>query len=235
MIDQTEMKDRYRVVRDEINEAAAAAGRDPDDINLVAVSKFHPAERVLEAVGLGMTCFGENQVQELVAKAAEVASAGLQPSWHMIGTLQRNKVRQVVGLVDLIHSVDSDRLLKEIDKRAGQKACRQAVLLQINYSGAGQKHGYSPTAARDSIVELLPTLPHVSLQGIMTMAEPDWTETETDAFYRDFAAYYQELKVTTGLNLPILSMGMSGDFQIAIRHGATHIRIGTSIFGQREY
>lgn len=233
---------RYQIIEDSIRQACEMAGRARSEVQLIAVSKFHPAEEIIPFLTAGVRCLGENKVQELLPKQAELSVAGFSPEWHFIGTLQRNKVRQIIGKTVLIHSVAKESLLNEIEKRAAQNELIQPVLLQINYSGVPNKQGFDPEDARRLLRELAPTLRHVEVRGVMTMAELDWSDDRLDEFYdavgRDWIELQKLVKNEAAANLgrfDCLSMGMSNDYQMAIRHGATHIRIGTALFGERLY
>lgn len=237
-----EVKQRLVTVRQKIAAACAAAGRNVDAVKLIAVSKFHPVERVIPALENGVSALGENHVQELLPKQIELAEAGWQPEWHFIGTLQSNKVRQIIGKVDLIHSVDRPSLVKELNKRALQNEVVQPVLLQVNYSGVENKQGYPPEELRHLLLEEVADYPGIEVRGLMTMAELGWSSEQLERFYAEVQAYWQELKsalttrdVERGRRFDLLSMGMSNDYEIAIRHGSTHVRVGTAIFGAREY
>ncbi len=214
-----------------IDVAVESAGRPSDSVRLVAVSKTYPASAVLEAYLAGQRVFGENYVQELVAKAVEVAEP---VEWHFIGHLQSNKVRQIAGLVTLIHSVDRLSLAEEISRQWGKLGKICDILVQVNISGEPTKSGTSEDGAV-SLVADIAALPNVRIVGLMTMPpffdEPDVARP-----------YFSELKRlfvrVADLNLPgvqmrELSMGMSGDFETAIQEGATLVRVGTAIFGER--
>lgn len=229
---------RLAAVEDRIQAACDAAGRSRSEIHLIGVSKFHSAEEVAILMDLGLDQLGENRVQELLPKQDALAEAGRHPVWHLIGTLQTKKVRQVVGRVALIHSVDSTKLLDEIEKRAAQAGIVQPVLLQVNFSGAVQKHGFSEQEVLEVLRQAPSAHPHAQIRGLMTMAEPEWDEEELDRFFGSFSDFFESCKdvMMAGCDeFDILSMGMSHDFGSAIRNGATHLRIGTAIFGPRHY
>lgn len=229
---------RLQQVRGRIAAACAEAGRDPASVHLIAVSKYHPPEQIRTALDAGVCCLGENHVQELLAKQLVLTDWGYRPAWHLIGTLQRNKVRQVVGRVALIHSVDSLQLLAEIAKRAAVTGVIQPILIQINFSGADHKHGFSKEAA-SALLAGAADWPQLQIRGLMTMAEADWDDTVLDRFFGDCHSYYKEQQALMAdrgrTDFDVLSMGMSHDYVHAIRHGATHIRVGTAIFGPRVY
>jgi pyridoxal phosphate enzyme (YggS family) len=218
-------------VRSEIAAAAVRAGRDPDGIRLVAVSKTIPAAAVREAVPAGQLIFGENYVQELIAKAAEVSEP---VEWHFIGHLQSNKVRQIAGIVTMIHSVDRLSLAEEIDRQWGKLGKCCDILIQVNVSGEVTKSGTTATSAVE-LVRSIAQLTNLRVRGLMTM--PPFFDDPEGA-----RPYFKELRelatVIAAEMIPVidmnqLSMGMSGDFEVAIEEGATLVRIGTAIFGER--
>jgi PLP dependent protein len=217
-------------VRSQIRAACVAAGRPETAARLVAVSKTHPVEAAAEAAQAGQMDFGENRVQELVAKHAVLPHL----RWHMIGTLQRNKVRQIAAFIHLIHSVDSEELLAEIDRQASIHGRRIAILLQLNISNEPQKGGFEEAEAENLLLRIA-AYPHVHVQGLMGMAE--FTD-DAARIRQQFRRLADAAKRFTSLAIPEvqmqeLSMGMSGDFDIAIDEGATLVRIGSSIFGTR--
>jgi pyridoxal phosphate enzyme (YggS family) len=239
MSDTAGVRDRLAAVRERLAAAAARAGRDPADIALVGVSKRKPAALVVEAVGAGLTHVGESYAQEALVKLPEareaLAAAGLpQPRWHFIGRLQRNKARQVAPLFDLVESVDRASLAEELDRRAAQAGRTLPILLQVDTSREPQKGGTAP----ESLVELLAASSawqHLRVEGLMTIpAAASDPESARPAFAR-LRALRDELRGQPGAqSLRELSMGMSGDYEVAIEEGATIIRVGTAIFGPRE-
>jgi len=222
----TDVAAGYADVRARVDAAAARAARDAAAVRVVAVSKRHPAAVIDEAYAAGVRDVGENFAQELVAKRAEVACAA-QMRWHFIGRLQRNKVKLVIGQVELVHAVDSERLLREIDRRAGEEGLVQAVLLAVNVAGEDSKSGVGPDEAA-ALVELAAELPAVRCAGFMTMPplvdDPD-----------DNRAHFAALRSLRDRLLPggELSMGTTGDYEAAVEEGATLVRVGTAIFGDR--
>ena len=211
----------------------AARGRSPygQDVILVAVTKFHPLENMEEVLRLGVTQVGENRVQEMEEKHDRLT---LPAVWHLQGHLQRNKVKKAVALADLIQSVDSAGILKEIDKRAGQAGKKQDVLLEFNISGEESKYGLSPKELRH-IVEVAKDCPHVTVKGLMCMAPIEEDAEKTRPVFKKAHALWEELKTYFPDNqISILSMGMTRDFEIAIEEGATMVRVGTAIFGARQ-
>jgi pyridoxal phosphate enzyme (YggS family) len=216
-------------VREEIATAAVAAGREPGDVKLVAVSKYVDAAAAALLVEAGCRSLGEARPQQLWEKAAAPELAGVE--WHLIGRLQRNKVRRTLPLTALIHSVDSERLLQEINEDAGALQLTSRLLLEVNCSGDASKQGFTA----DEVRGLLPRLsgyPQVEVAGLMTMAALDGDDTVAR---RNFAALRQlrdalAADAPANASLRELSMGMSGDFAAAIAEGATMVRIGSSLF-----
>jgi len=218
--------DNWRAVRAKVHEACARADRDPASVTIVAVSKLHPAALIREALAAGATDFGENYAQELAAKRAELPDA----RWHFIGRLQRNKAKLVAGQVALVHAVDSVELAAEIGKRA---AAPQPILLAVNIAGEETKGG---VAAADAlrVMRELAAVPGVRLDGLMTMPPPSDDPEASRGPFAALAALRDRARDELGAPLPVLSMGMSGDYAVAIACGATHLRIGTAIFGARD-
>jgi pyridoxal phosphate enzyme (YggS family) len=220
-------------IRDKIDAAARRAGRDPASVRLVAVSKTKPAALVEEAARCGQLIFGENYVQELTAKAAEVREPVV---WHFIGSLQSNKVRQIAGQVAMIHSVDRLSLAAEIDCQWAKLGGVCDVLIQVNIAGEASKSGTTSEETLE-LVRAAALLPHLRIRGLMTM--PPFFDDPDGA-----RPYFRELRrladVIDSLKIPNvlmaeLSMGMSGDFEVAIEEGATLVRVGSAIFGERNY
>ena len=223
--------DNLKDIRSRIRNAALASGRAPDSVKLVAVSKTKPAEAVAEAAQAGQRIFGENYVQELTDKAALVSEP---VEWHFIGTLQSNKVKYTAGLVTMIHSVDRFSLAREIDRQWGRLGSICSVLIQVNVSGEQTKAGTTVTEAVQ-LVRDIAQLPNLRIRGLMTMP-PFFDEPERAR------PYFRELRELAGaiamekianVEMKELSMGMSGDFEVAIEEGATLVRVGSSIFGYR--
>lgn len=223
--------DNLARVRAELAEAARVAGRDPGSVTLVAVSKTWPASDVAEAVAAGQRVFGENKVQELLAKIPE-SPAGLE--WHLIGHLQSNKVRKVLPHCALIHSIDSIELARDVSRIAGELGLIARVLLQVNVASDEAKFGFPVLVLKAAFAEIL-SLPHLEVRGLMTV--PPFEE-DPGAVRPHLAALRRlrdELAAAHGVALPELSMGMSHDCRIAIEEGATMVRVGSSIFGRRDY
>lgn len=216
-------------VRAQIAEAAKKSGRSIEDIELVAISKTHEAEKVRAAFDAGQQLFGESRVQEGRAKIPLLPSAA---RWHFVGRLQRNKVRQALPLFELFHSVDSVELARDMNRIADEEGLRPRILLEVNVAGEGSKIGFAPEALREQMETLL-GLPRLTIDGMMTIP-PLAPEGEASRKYfrklrelrDDFAARFQ-------ISLRHLSMGMTGDFVVAIEEGATLVRVGTAIFGKR--
>lgn len=218
-------------VRSEILAAARSAGRPADSVRLVAVSKTWPAADVAEAAAAGQRVFGENRVQELLPKIAE-SPAGLE--WHLIGHLQSNKVRKVLPVCALIHSIDSLELARDVSRIAGELGMTAKVLLQVNVASDDAKFGFPVADVKEAFPEIA-ALPHLEARGLMTVPpfeqDPEAVRPHFDALRR----LRDDLETSHGVSLPELSMGMSHDFKVAIEEGATLVRIGSSIFGRREY
>lgn len=211
-------------VRARIAAAAERAGRDPASVQLVAVSKSFPAEAVIAAAQAGQRLFGENRVQEAVAKAAAVRAAGITDiAWHMVGRLQTNKVRAAAGLFAMIHSIDSLRLARALSLRL---TAPLPVLVEVNVAGEETKAGFSPAETPEA-VRAIAALPYLDVRGLMTVAPAVSDPEVVRPVFRQLAT------LAHALGLPELSMGMSGDYPVAIEEGATLVRIGTAIFGPR--
>ena len=220
-------------IQERIAQAALKAGRDPAEVRLVAVSKTKPAAAVAEAWQCGQVIFGENYVQELVGKVAELPS---EISWHFIGNLQSNKVRQIAGLVELIHSVDRLSLAREIDRQWGVLGKRCDILIQVNISREATKGGTSSQELLSLATELA-TLPHLRVRGLMTMP-PFFDDPEAARpYFKALKSLALEVEAAgiQGVEMRELSMGMSGDFEAAIAEGATLVRVGSALFGERQY
>lgn len=220
-------------VRDKIWNATLMTGRDPDTVRLVAVSKTKAAAFVDEAARNGQRLFGENYVQELVAKAREITEP---VEWHFIGHLQSNKVRQIAGLVTMIHTVDRLSLAQEIDRQWGKLGRICDVLIEVNIACEETKCGASVMEVFD-LVRRVALLPHLRIRGLMTMP-PFYDDPElVRPYFRELRHIAEEI-VAEGIpdvEMKELSMGMSGDFEVAISEGATLVRVGSAIFGERQY
>lgn len=220
---------RLAQVRERMEDAARKSGRTAEQIELVAVSKTHAAEKVQEAIEAGQLLFGESRVQEARAKIPLLPS---RLRWHFIGHLQKNKIRHALPLFELFHGIDSLALAQEIERIAEEEGIRPRVLLEVNVAGEASKHGFSPEALRRDLEAAL-SLDRLAIEGLMTLP-PLAPEAEASRQY--FIALRKlrdQLEAEFNVRLPQLSMGMSGDFPIAIEEGATLVRVGTAIFGER--
>jgi len=216
-------------VRERIAEAARKSNRSVDDVELVAISKTHDAEKVREAIEAGQNLFGESRVQEARVKIPELPS---NLRWHFVGHLQKNKIRHALPLFELIHSVDSLALAQDINRIAEEDGLHPRVLLEVNVAGEGSKFGFTPEKLREDLENLL-ALPRLSILGLMTIP-PIAEEAEAS---REYFVQLRELRdrLQTGFHVDLaqLSMGMTQDFAIAVEEGATLVRVGTAIFGER--
>jgi pyridoxal phosphate enzyme (YggS family) len=217
--------ERWREIRGRVDVACERAGRAPSEVTIVAVSKTHPAEAIREAAAAGATDFGENYAQELASKRTECGDV----RWHYIGRLQRNKAKLVAGYVSLVHAVDSVELAQELGKRA---AGLQPILLAVNAAGEETKGGVTAETAGD-LAKAITSVANVRLDGLMTMPPPSDDPEASRPFFDALRTLRDRLQDDLGVPLPVLSMGMSGDFEVAIACGATHVRVGTAIFGSR--
>lgn len=221
-------------VRAEIDALARKAGRDPSEVKLIAVSKTKPVELIKEAVAAGACDLGENKPQELATKYPEFE--GDKVSWHMIGNLQKNKVRHIIDKTELIHSVDSLSLAQEINKRAEAIDKTQNILIQVNVSGEESKSGVAPEDAVELVREIA-KLKNIKICGLMTISVFGYTYEANKRVFDGLADLAREIEALNIENVSMkeLSMGMSHDFDAAIAAGATMVRVGTAIFGERDY
>ena len=227
------ISENIAAIREKMAAAAREAGRDPGEILLVGASKMNDAAACKAAIAAGIDALGENRVQEMTAKLADDAYTGAP--LHFIGHLQRNKVKQVVGKVDLIQSVGSLELLQEIEKTAAKLEIVQDILLEVNVGMEEAKSGFAPgdveAAARAAL-----ECPHVRVRGLMTIPPAEAQREENCGYFREVRALYVDINAKLFHNdFKYLSMGMSGDFEDAIRCGATMVRVGSAIFGARHY
>ncbi|MDE6964844.1 MAG: YggS family pyridoxal phosphate-dependent enzyme [Lachnospiraceae bacterium] len=225
--------DNIDIVAKNIQAACGRAGRASKDVTLIAVSKTKPVSAIMEAYEHGIREFGENKVQELTQKA-EVLPKDIR--WHMIGHLQRNKVKYVVGKAALIHSVDSVRLAEEISREAVKKQITVSILIEVNIAGEDSKFGVSP-GETEALIREIAKLPGIHIEGLMTIA-PYVDDAEENRQY--FSALKQlsvdiKRKNIDNVNMDVLSMGMTGDYMVAVEEGASYVRVGTGIFGERQY
>jgi pyridoxal phosphate enzyme (YggS family) len=220
-------------IREKIDAAARESGRTGADITLVGASKMNDAAACREAIAAGIDVLGENRVQEMTAKLAENAYDGAP--LHFIGHLQRNKVKQVVGKVAIIESVGSLELLQEIEKQAAKLELVQDILLEVNIGGEEAKSGFDPEKLHEA-AQIARELPHIRVRGLMTIPPFDATREENLAYFQQVRALFVDINEKMFHNeLEHLSMGMSGDYEDAIRTGATMVRVGSAIFGARNY
>ncbi len=231
------LKENLENVLKRIKSAAINCGRTPESVRLVAVTKTVPAHRIKLAIEAGAGIFAENYVQEARDKILELSACPV--SWHFIGTLQSNKAKYVVKLFDLIHSVDSVKLAMEIDKQAGKIEKIQDILIQVNVAGEAQKSGISPGQALNMLKDIS-RFKNISVKGLMTMPPYFYEPERVRPFFKQLRELSNRLQkefsdqsCTTHIRLDELSMGMTGDFEAAIEEGATLVRIGTAIFGER--
>jgi pyridoxal phosphate enzyme (YggS family) len=216
-------------VRERIAVAAQKAGRSVDEIELVAVSKTHDADRVREAAEAGQQLFGESKIQEARAKIPELSS---NLRWHFIGHLQKNKIRHALPLFELFHGIDSLDLARNMNRIADEVGSHPRILLEVNVAGEGSKFGFRPDQARRDIESLL-ELSRLSIEGVMTIP-PLGPEAEASRpFFAQLRQLRDQLESEFKITLPQLSMGMTNDFTVAIEEGATLVRVGTAIFGER--
>jgi hypothetical protein len=225
----TEVKRRLHEVRDRIAAACARAHRDPGSVRLVAVSKTAPVAAVREAMDAGQDLFGENRVQEALAK---MIAAGPAATWHLVGHLQKNKARHAAGAFELIHGVDDRELAYELDRRAEARSMTQPVLVQANLAGEATKRG----ADEEGLMPLLTVvaaLPHLDLRGLMIIPPPVEDPELSRPWFRRLRELRERAASLLTRPLPELSMGMTDDFEVAIEEGATLVRVGRAIFGDR--
>jgi pyridoxal phosphate enzyme (YggS family) len=216
-------------VREHIAHAAAKAGLAPEEVELVAITKTHPAARVREAIEAGQTLFGESRVQEARAKIPELPSS---LRWHFVGHLQKNKIRHALPLFEMFHSVDSLGLAQEMNRIANEEGMHPRVLLEVNVAGEGSKFGFSPDKLREQMEELL-ALPRLSILGLMTIPPLAEKPEASRKYFAQLRELRDRLQTEFRVDFGQLSMGMTQDFPIAIEEGATLVRVGTAIFGQR--
>lgn len=225
--------DNYDNVFKQVCDACDAAGRNKEDVTLIAVSKTHPASDIEELYNHGVRHFGENKVQELVDKYDELPK---DIKWHLIGHLQTNKVKYIVDKVYLIHSVDSVKLAEQIDKEAAKKGVKVDILVQVNVANEETKFGLD-SAETISMIENISKFSHINIKGLMTIAPFVEDGEENRKYFNDLKQLSVDIKRKNidNVSMDFLSMGMSGDYQVAIEEGATFVRVGTSIFGMRNY
>ena len=225
----TSIESRLAAVKDQIAAAAARAGRNASDVTLVAVSKTHPPESVSAVLAAGQCVFGESRVQEARVKIPLVPG---RARWHFIGHLQRNKIRHALPLFELFHGVDSIEIARDIERIASEDGALPRVLIEVNVAGEASKFGFSPERIRSQIEELL-GLKRLTIEGLMCIPSPQPRAEMARRFFVMLRELRDKLESEFRISLPQLSMGMSGDFAVAIEEGATLVRVGTAIFGER--
>lgn len=225
--DPARIEQNLERVRERVDAAAARSGRSPEEVKLIVVGKTRTVAELETVISLGVKDIGENRVRELASKYREING---RAHWHFIGTLQSNKVRQVVGLVDLIHSVDSLGLAAEIDRRAAAAGVIQAVLIQVNVSGESTKQGIEPAKLKKLVAES-DNLRHIRVEGLMTIAPLSPEAIEARPVFAALRSAYED--EGSGRSWKYLSMGMSHDFEIAIEEGANMVRVGRAVFQER--
>ena len=224
------LPDRLAAVRTVITEAAAKAGRAAEEVELVAVSKTHPPEAVTEAIDAGQLLFGESRVQEARAKIPLLPG---RAHWHFIGHLQRNKIRHALGLgFELLHGIDTLDTARDLDRIAGEAGAFPKLLLEVNVAGESSKYGFSPKKIREQMEELL-GLERLQIEGLMTIAPLALAAEASRPHFVTLRELRDALQTEFRVPLPRLSMGMSGDYAVAVEEGATLVRVGTAIFGTR--
>jgi PLP dependent protein len=216
-------------VREQIAQAAGKAGRSVNEIELVAISKTHDAEKVHEAYEAGQILFGESRVQEARVKIPELSS---NLRWHFVGHLQKNKIRHVLPLFEMIHSVDSLALAQDMNRIAEEEGLQPRVLLELNVAGEGSKFGFKPGTLRAEMEALL-AFSRLSIEGLMTIPPLAKEAEAARKYFVDLRELRDALEKEFDMKLPHLSMGMTNDFPVAIEEGATLVRVGTAIFGER--
>ena len=228
------IEENVEKVLEEIAAAARAAGREPGEVTLCAATKMNDAQAVRRAIAAGVRICGENRVQELTAKLADNAYAGAQV--HFIGHLQTNKVKQVVGRVDLIESVDRTELLECVEKQAAKLGLVQDILLEVNIGAEESKSGFTPEETMQTAAKMA-EYPHCHLKGLMAIPPVSEHEGDNCRYFAEMRNLFVDIRAKKydNVSMECLSMGMSGDYPDAIREGATLVRVGTAIFGARNY
>lgn len=229
--DHMNVAENLNQVLAKIADACERSGRNADDVKLIAVSKTWPAEHVQKAVDAGQLLFGENKLQEGEAKIPNM-SQGL--TWHFIGGLQSNKVRKVLSLFHMIHSIDRLKLAQRVSTVAVDMGVRASVLLQVNVGDEASKGGFSHGQIREQLAEIL-KMPNLKVQGLMCIPPAAQTPEDARRWFVALRRLRDELEQQESIKLPELSMGMSGDYEVAVEEGATMVRVGSSIFGHRNY
>ncbi len=227
------IKENISAINSQKAQAAERSGRKGEDVLLVAVTKLHTVEEINEAIDCGITDIGENKVQEILDKYDHVKPV----KWHLIGHLQTNKVKYIIDKVSMIHSVDSLRLAQEIDKRAAQHGLTMDILIQVNSAEEESKFGITTAETGKMIEDILEQCPNIRIRGLMCIAPFEEDPEDVRVYFTEVKKQYDQYGAIKHdrLDFKYLSMGMSGDFQVAIEEGSNLIRVGTSIFGMRDY
>lgn len=227
------IRENLAEVRSNIAKACEKVGREPSEVTLLAVSKTKPVEMIREAMAAGQRAFGENYVQEIEEKYAVL---GDNADWHMIGHLQRNKVKYIIGKVSLIHSVDSLRLAEQIQKEAEKHSVTVRVLLEVNVANEESKWGFTPDETVEA-VKAVAAMPNVHVCGLMTSAPITEDAESNRVYFRQLRKLFDDIKAMNieNVDMHVLSMGMTGDYMVAVEEGSTLVRVGTGIFGARDY
>lgn len=227
------IKDNIRVIEMRKSRAAERSGRKGEEVLLVAVTKLHSTEEINEAIDCGITDIAENKVQEIINKYDKVKPV----NWHLIGHLQTNKVKYIIDKVKMIHSVDSLKLAQEIDKRAGAAGKKMEILIQVNSAEEESKFGITTEETETLLKDILRMCPNVIIKGLMCIAPFEENPENAREYFAAVEAQYREFSTITHPNLDFkyLSMGMTNDFEVAIEAGSNLIRVGTAIFGNRDY
>jgi pyridoxal phosphate enzyme (YggS family) len=226
-----EIAENLNSIRDRMNAACLKAGRDPALVQLIAVSKTFPASDIQAAIDAGQNVFGESRLQEAAPKIESLSSS---LEWHFIGRVQSNKVRKILSLFDYVHAVDSRKLATYMDEVAQDLEVRPKIFLQVNQSGETSKGGFTIYELRDEINEII-GLKHLEVVGLMTIPPAVLNPEDARHWFAEMKLLRDEIMRNHEIEIPYLSMGMSGDFEVAIEEGATHIRVGSAIFGRRAY
>ena len=227
------IRENLEIVEKNIAAACKRAGRDRSEVTLIAVSKTKPVSDIRQAMECGIHVFGENKVQEIRDKTAEIK----EPlDWHMIGHLQVNKVKYLPNVACMIHSVDNKKLADEIEKQASKAGIKMDVLIEVNMAHEDTKFGLSPEEVVDFVKEISPC-EHINIRGLMTIAPYTEDPESNRGYFRDLRLLKDKINALNipGVNMDTLSMGMTGDYEVAIEEGATFVRVGTGIFGERDY
>lgn len=227
------ISENIKKVQNNIIDAAQKAGRAPKEVTLIAVSKTKPVEALQEAYDAGMRDFGENKVQEIIEKYDKLPQ---DIRWHLIGHLQTNKVKYIIDKVYMIHSVDSYKLACEISKHAQKHNVIMPILIEVNVANEETKFGVKPENTEE-LIKMISQLPAISVKGLMTVAPFTENPEENSTYFSTLKQLLVDInaKNIDNVNMDCLSMGMSGDYMVAINEGSTYVRVGTSIFGQRQY